>query len=110
MGTSNRRRHLCDILHPNAELGSLFNDIHPDHGIFSPVLINAQTKEIVPVAKFFDVEQFVRDIVEIADSGRQPAIMKSMVHLSLIRNFDSNRWLLPKAVRAGLTSTTPWAA
>src|SRR3984885_415995 len=82
--------HLCDILHPNAELGSLFNDIHPDHGIFSPVLINAQTKEIVPVAKFFDVEQFVRDIVEIADSGRRPAIMKSMVHLSLIRNFDSN--------------------
>jgi 7,8-dihydro-6-hydroxymethylpterin dimethyltransferase len=82
--------HLCDILHPNAELGSLFNDIHPDHGMFSPVLVNAHTKEIVPVAKFFDVEQFVRDIVEIADSGRRLAITKSMVHLSLIRNFDPN--------------------
>src|SRR5580692_2877121 len=82
--------HLCDILHPNAELGSLFNDIHPDHRIFSPVLINAQTKEIVPVAKFFDVEQFVRDIVEIADSGRKPSIIKSMILLSLVRNFDSD--------------------
>lgn len=82
--------HLCDILHPNAELGSLFNDIHPDHGIFSPVLVNAHTKEVVPVAKFFDVEQFVRDIIEITDSGRTPAIIKSMVHLSLIRNFHSD--------------------
>ena len=82
--------HLCDILHPNAELGSLFNDIHPDHGMFSPILVNARTKEIVPVARFFDVEQFVRDIVEIADSGRRPAIIKSMVLLSLVRNFDSD--------------------
>jgi uncharacterized radical SAM superfamily Fe-S cluster-containing enzyme len=82
--------HLCDILHPNAELGSLFNDIHPDHGMFSPILVNAHTKEIVPVARFFDVEQFVRDIVEIADSGRKPAIIKSMVLLSLVRNFESD--------------------
>ena len=82
--------HLCDILHPNAELGSLFNDIHPDHGMFSPILVNAHTKEIVPVARFFDVEQFVRDIVEIADSGRKPSIIKSMILLSLVRNFDSD--------------------
>jgi 7,8-dihydro-6-hydroxymethylpterin dimethyltransferase len=82
--------HLCDILHPNAELGSLFNDIHPDHGMFSPVLVNARTKKIVPVAKFFDVEQFVRDIVEVADSGRRPGLIKSLIQLSLVRNFDSN--------------------
>ncbi len=79
---------LCDILHPNAELGSLFNDIHPNHGMFSPILINAQTKEIVPVARFFNVEQFLKDIIEIADSGRRLPISKSMVSLSLARNFD----------------------
>ena len=82
--------HLCDVLHPDAELGSLFNDIHPNHGMFSPILVNARTKEIVPVAKFFNVEQFVRDIIGIADSGRRPAIIKSMVLLSLVRNFDSD--------------------
>jgi 7,8-dihydro-6-hydroxymethylpterin dimethyltransferase len=81
---------LCDILHPNAELGSLFNDIHPDHGMFSPILINSRTKEIVPVARFFNVEQFVRDIIDVADSGRRPAIIKAMVFLSLVRNFDSD--------------------
>ncbi|MGA9979824.1 MAG: hypothetical protein WBQ08_14470 [Candidatus Sulfotelmatobacter sp.] len=58
--------------------------------MFSPILVHARTKEIVPVARFFDVEQFVRDIVEIADSGRRPAIIKSMVLLSLIRNFKSD--------------------
>jgi hypothetical protein len=79
---------LCDVLHPNAELGSLFNDIHPDHGMFSPILINDRTNEIVPVARFFSVEQFLRDIIEIADSGRRPAIIKSMVLLSVARNFD----------------------
>ena len=80
---------LCDILHPDAELGSLFNDIHPDHGMFSPILVNARTKEIVPVARFFNVERFLKDIIEIADSAKRPAIIKSMVLLSLARNFDS---------------------
>jgi uncharacterized radical SAM superfamily Fe-S cluster-containing enzyme len=83
--------HLCDVLHPNAEVGSLFNDIHPNHGIFSPVLINSQTKEMVPVARFFDVERFLRDLVEITDRGRRPAITKAMVSLSVLRNFDQGK-------------------
>jgi tetraether lipid synthase len=80
--------HLCDVLHPNAELGSLFNDIHPNHGIFAPVLIDSRTKRIVPVASFFDVEQFIRDIVEIADLGKRPVITKTMIAASLLRNLD----------------------
>ena len=83
--------HLYDVLHPDAELGSLFCDIHPDHGIFSPILINSHTSEIIPVAKFFDVEQFLRDLVEITDLGRRPAITKAMVSLSAVRNFDRTK-------------------
>jgi uncharacterized radical SAM superfamily Fe-S cluster-containing enzyme len=83
--------HLCDVLHPDAELGSLFCDIHPNHGIFSPILINSSTREIVPVAKLFDVEQFLRDLVEIADLGRPPEITKALVSLSVARNFDRNQ-------------------
>src|SRR5712671_460345 len=83
--------HLCDVLHPNAEVGSLFNDIHPDHGVFSPILINANTKEMIPVARFFDVEQFLRDLVELTDYGRRPAITKAMVSLSVLRNFDQGK-------------------
>ena len=83
--------HLCDVLHPEAKVGSLFSDIHPNHGIFSPLLVNADTKEMIPVAAFFDVEQFMRDIVEITDSGRGPAITKALVSLSVLRNFDQDR-------------------
>jgi len=80
--------HLCDVMHPKAELGSLFCDIHPNQGIFSPLLINSGTREIVPVAKFFDVQQFLSDVVEITDLGRGPAITKAMVLLSAMRNFN----------------------
>ena len=83
--------HLCDVLRPNAKVGSLFNDIHPDHGIFSPILVNAYTKEMIPVARFFDVEQFLRDLAEITDHGRRPAIIKAIVSLSVLRNFDQDR-------------------
>jgi 7,8-dihydro-6-hydroxymethylpterin dimethyltransferase len=80
--------NLCDVLHPGAVLGSLFCDIHPNQGMFSPILINSRTREIVPVAKFFDVQQFLRDIVDITDLGRGPAITKAMVAISAVRNFD----------------------
>ena len=80
--------NLCDVLHPEAALGSLFCDIHPNQGIFSPILIDSSTGEIVPVAEFFNVEQFLRDVVDITDLGRGPAITKAMVAISAVRNFD----------------------
>jgi 7,8-dihydro-6-hydroxymethylpterin dimethyltransferase len=83
--------HLCDVLHPEAALGSLFCDIHPNQGIFSPILINSCTREIVPVAKFFDAEQFLRDVMNITDLNRGRAITKAMVALSAVRNFDRTK-------------------
>jgi 7,8-dihydro-6-hydroxymethylpterin dimethyltransferase len=80
--------NLCDVLDPEAALGSLFCDIHPSQGLFSPILINSRTREIVPVAKFFDVQQFFRDVVGITDIRRGPSITKAMVALSAVRNFD----------------------
>ncbi len=53
-------------------------------GSFSPILINSHTREMIPLAKFFDVEQFLRDLVEITDLGRRPAITKAMVSLSAV--------------------------
>jgi len=43
------------------------------------------------VAKFFDVVRFLRDLVEITDLGRRPAITKAMVLLSVARNFDRTK-------------------
>lgn len=83
--------HLCDVLNPWAQLGSLFVDSHPDHGIFSPLLVDTQNKEVVPIPVFFNFEQFTRDLVEITDSARGPKTTKALVTLSLLRNFDSRK-------------------
>ena len=83
--------HLCDAFRPGAVLGSLFNDIHPDHGIFSPVLMNARTAEMIPVATFFNVDQFIRDVVQITDSWRGAAVAKSLLSLSVVRNFHPGK-------------------
>jgi uncharacterized radical SAM superfamily Fe-S cluster-containing enzyme len=82
---------LCDVLCPDAKVGSLFNDIHPNHGIFSPLLVNTQTKQVVPVAKFFDVERFMHDVVAITDSGRKPAVLRWLLSLSVLRNFHQEK-------------------
>jgi len=88
--------HLCDVLNPGAKLGSLFNDIHPDRGIFSTLVVDEATKQAVPLTAFFNLEQFLRDVVEITDSGRCLALTKALVWMSVVRNFD------PRKAPAGL--------
>jgi len=83
--------HLCDVLNPAAVLGSLFPDTHPHQGIFSLLLIDSVQKVAVPIPSFFNLEQFMRDIVEITDRGRGPAATKVLVSLSVLRNFDQKK-------------------
>jgi len=83
--------HLCDVLNPEAELGSLFQETHPNRGIFSPLLVDAHQKTAVPIPAFFNLEQFMRDVVEITDSGRGPVAMRALVSLSMLRNFDQQK-------------------
>jgi uncharacterized radical SAM superfamily Fe-S cluster-containing enzyme len=83
--------HLCDVLNPQANLGSLFQETHPNRGIFSPLLVDIHQKQAIPIPMFFDVEQFMRDVVEITDSGRGAATTKALVSLSILRNFNQQK-------------------
>jgi uncharacterized radical SAM superfamily Fe-S cluster-containing enzyme len=83
--------HLCDVLNPQAKLGSLFQETHPNRGIFSPLLVDIHQKQAIPIPIFFDVEQFMRDVVEITDSGRGAATTKALVSLSILRNFNQQK-------------------
>ena len=83
--------HMCDVLNPNAKLGSLFQEAHPDRGIFSALLVDTRHREAVPIPAFFDLEQFMRDIVEITDSGRGAVATKALVSLSVLRNFNQQK-------------------
>jgi uncharacterized radical SAM superfamily Fe-S cluster-containing enzyme len=80
--------HLCDVLNPQTELGSLFTDIHPDHGVFSPLLVDTCKKSAIAIPTFFNLEQFLHDLTEITDSARGSVVTKSLVALSALRNFD----------------------
>jgi 7,8-dihydro-6-hydroxymethylpterin dimethyltransferase len=83
--------HLCDVLTPHAELGSLFPDTHPNHGMFSLLLVDTDQKVALPIPSFFNFEQFMRDIVEITDRGRRPVSTRALVRLSVLRNFDQKK-------------------
>jgi 7,8-dihydro-6-hydroxymethylpterin dimethyltransferase len=83
--------HLCDVLNPDAHLGSLFEETHPNRGIFSPLLVDTHHKQAIPIPVFFDLEQFMRDVVEISDSGRGLAATKVLVSLSILRNFNQQK-------------------
>jgi uncharacterized radical SAM superfamily Fe-S cluster-containing enzyme len=83
--------HLCDVLNPHAKLGSLFHETHPNRGIFSALLVDTYRQEAVPIPAFFDLEQFMQDIVEITDSGRGAAATKALVSLSFLRNFNQQK-------------------
>ena len=83
--------HLSDVLNPEAKLGSLFQETHPNRGIFSALLVDTRQKHAVPIPAFFNLEQFMHDIVEITDSARGPAPTKALVWLSMIRNFDQEK-------------------
>lgn len=65
-------------------------------GIFSALVLDAATKQAVPLTVFFNLERFLRDLLEITDSERGPTLTKALVLLSVLRNFD------PRKVPAGL--------
>ncbi len=83
--------HLSDVLNPEAKLGSLFQETHPNRGIFSPLLVDTHQRQAIPIPAFFDLEQFMQDVVEITDSGRGPAATKALVSLSVLRNFNQQK-------------------
>src|SRR5262249_16701583 len=80
--------NLFDHLNPTASIGSLFADVHPNQGIFSPLLVNQRTRQLVPIASFFNVEQLLRDLVQITDRRQSPGWINARVRLAILRNFN----------------------
>jgi 7,8-dihydro-6-hydroxymethylpterin dimethyltransferase len=55
------------------------------------LLVDTYEKVAIPIASFFNLEQFMRDLVEAADSGRGPAVTQALLCLSVVRNFDQRK-------------------
>jgi len=76
---------------PDASFGQLSCSCHPSCGASAMLARNRRTKEWAPVSAFFDVEQFMKDIDVIVDSGRGRALSFAQIGLSFVRNFDERK-------------------
>src|SRR5207302_237702 len=94
--------NLFDNMRPESPIGSMYSDVHPDRGVFSPLLVNRRTKQTVPLSSFVNTDRLLRDVVAIADQGRDLRLMKARLAISVARNFDARR------APAGLTLASLW--
>ncbi len=61
---------------------------HPNCGIFTLLVVNRRTKEWTPLFKFFDYEQFIRDVAVISDTARGKVLTTTQLALAILRNFN----------------------
>jgi len=81
---------LIDLMKgPGADWGSLKCGCHPNCGIGTTVLVDTQTKRMVPFSQFLNVERFIADVRTICDASRGKTLTKAQVALALLRNFDA---------------------
>ena len=64
---------------------------HPNCGIFSLLIVNRQTGEFTPLYKFFDYEQFIRDVAVITDTARGRKLTAAKLALSILRNYKADQ-------------------
>jgi hypothetical protein len=94
--------NLFDNMCPDSPIGSMYSDVHPDRGIFSPLLVNQRTKQTVPLSSVVNTDRLLRDVVAIADESGDSRWMKARLALSVARNFDARK------APAGLTLANLW--
>lgn len=62
---------------------------HPNCGIFTLLVVNRRTGEWTPLYKFFDYEQFIKDVAVITDSARGRTLTTAQLALSILRNYKA---------------------
>ena len=80
--------NLFDHLNPTAPVGSMFADAHLSQAIFSPLIVNQRTRQVVPISSFLNVERVLLDLVQVTDQSRDPAWIKARLALTILRNFN----------------------
>lgn len=79
---------IMDILQgADAPWGWSACNCHPNCGIFSLLVVNRRTHEWTPFSRFFNYEQFMRDVGIITDSARGKSLTGAQLMLAILRNF-----------------------
>ncbi len=83
---------VMDIMQgPDAPWGWSACNCHPDCGVFSLLVVNRRTYEWTPLFKFFDYEQFIRDVAVITDTARGKMLTGAQLALAIMRNYRANK-------------------
>jgi uncharacterized radical SAM superfamily Fe-S cluster-containing enzyme len=81
---------VMDILQgPDASWGWSACNCHPNCGVFTLLVINRGTGEWTPLFKFFDYEQFMRDVRIITDTARGKRCTEIQLAMAIVRNYRS---------------------
>jgi len=83
-----------------SQMGTLSCGCHPNCGIGTILFVHKHTGETVPLTRFLDLEQLMKDVDTIADGNRGKALTVAQVGLALLKNFK------PEEAPAGLDFVT----
>jgi uncharacterized radical SAM superfamily Fe-S cluster-containing enzyme len=73
---------------PQSDWGQLACGCHPNCGAGLALMIDKFTGETVPMTAFLRAEQFAKDLAEVNDAARGPALSILGMTLALLRNYD----------------------
>lgn len=79
------------VLGKDADFGSMKCGCHPNCGVGTILMVNKQTREVVPLTQFLNMERLLKDVQLITDSNRGAALTSAQVALAVMRNFDSDK-------------------
>ncbi len=83
---------VMDIMQgPEASWGWSACNCHPNCGVFSLLVVNRRTHEWTPLFKFFNYEQFIRDVAVITDTARGRRLTGAQLGLAILRNFQADK-------------------
>jgi uncharacterized radical SAM superfamily Fe-S cluster-containing enzyme len=92
LGAGTTLASLVDHLRgPDENFGQLSCSCHPNCGASVLLARNKRTKAWAPVSAFFDIEQFMKDVAVIVDSGRGRRSTFMQIGLSFMRNYDERK-------------------
>jgi uncharacterized radical SAM superfamily Fe-S cluster-containing enzyme len=79
----------ADLVHgPASDWGALSCGCHPNCGVGMAIMIDKETKEAVPVTKFFDIENFANKLKKVNDAARGKKMSMLGMSLALIASYD----------------------
>jgi hypothetical protein len=78
---------LADLLSQNPEFGALNCGCHPNCGMGTILFVNKRTKEMVPLSRFLDLDQLLRDVGDVTDGNQPRAVLLAQIALALLKNF-----------------------